>query len=786
MDLFKDTPLEVAWQIWQPSAGRSAMTVVVKATFDLPAEGPATLAAEQRFVTGDEHHDDDVERSLAWASDLELLKPRGECYVVGSCHVPHGLPVERSAIAFTIGPIGKQLAVIGDRAWRGAGASEPAAFSSMPLEWERSFGGPGIAHNPIGRGLAKELPNIEDPAALVQSPGQRPRPAGCAPIPRSWFERARWAGTYDARWLAERYPGLADDVDYRLFLCAPEDQRIDGFWTGEEEIRLRHLHPTHPQVNSRLPGIRAQAFLTSKQGALTDVGLRLDTIALDADAGQVCCLWRGLTDVDPALEGIEHLFVVHQEPGQSQKLADYAAWYLRALAAAAREAAGEEPEDAPEWPTPDPAAAPVGTSIDPAALMAELAKRATAATREPEAEPPEGDEQPFLDPDAPGAKWAHLDQAMTARGDDTALVASLAAEIAKRRVEERSAAFRPVFDNALGFETKEEPTVLSPEELLALEMADALGDFGDEPVDDARQRVKEAVRGGESCAGWELHGVNLSGVELSGGDFTGAVLVHANLSGIFARGATFDGASLVDCELSHAVFEDCSFVETDMSPVRAESVRMKGCRLDGSIAIGSYFRKANFLRCTFAGAELSSSDLAEAHFEECTLDGSDFTRAELPRARFVKSTLIDVWFEGVIADESVFDRCDCSLLRASEGASFNKASFKGAKLDGARFSSAALRSADFSLASMERADLVGAFLAQARLMGCNLRAARLDDAVLVQASLLKSNLHQARLENANLEHADLRGCNLFQAELLGAKLADARFDLAFLHGTRIA
>lgn len=804
--------MEVGWLVWSPNPGRDVVTVAVKATFDLPPEGDATLADEQRFVTGDEHHDDDVERSIRWASDLEPLKPRGECWVVGSFHAAHGLPVARSAVAFSVGRVSKQLAVSGDRIWRAGRASEPTEVSALPLTWERSFGGRGFEANPVGRGIAgPELPNLEDPAALMQVADQRPRPAGFAPIPRGWRSRMRWAGTYDARWQAERYPGYAEDLDYRLFLAAPEDQQIDGFWAGDETIRLRHLHPMHPTIEARLPGLRAQAFVT-KGGKLTDVGLRLDTIAVDADAGQVVGIWRGVTDL-PAdgLDAFEHLFVVHHGP--EDRPPDYAAWYQRKLDADAAAAAGEDAEEPPapgapsvDAPTVDapalgspavdapelgvPGAPALGAPLMEAPAIpaapeadAEVDAEAPAAADAPEPPPRE---QPFVDENAPGAKWAHLDQAMTVRGDDTALAASLAEELERRRVEERSAAFRPVFDDALGVGGRVSLHELSPEEALALEMELALGDLddGEEPED--RRRVRDAVRDGVSCAGWDLHGVNLAGVSLLGGDFTGANLAGANFSGAFVRDCVFDAASLVECELSDAVFEQTSFVEADFSPSRAERVRFKGCRLDGASMGEMFLRSARFLGTTLLGTELSESDLGESIFEECKLDSADLGGSTLTEARFVGCALVDAWLDGVTAHRVMFDRCDCSLLRASDGASFEGASFKKLMLDGARFSGSKLRGADFSLASMQRCDLSGALLAQAKLMGANLRGANLDGAILVQASLLKCDLYQARFEGANLKHADLRGANLYQAELWKAELRDARLDLANTTGTRIA
>ncbi|MCA9606830.1 MAG: DUF2169 domain-containing protein [Myxococcales bacterium] len=768
MDLLRETPMEVGWLVWSPGAGREVVTVAVKATFDLPEEGEAVLADEQRFVTGDEHLEDDVERSLGWASDLEPLKPRGEWWVVGSFHAAHGLPVAKSVAAAAIGGSAKQVAVTGDRVWRTGRMTEPSEISSLPLGWERAFGGPGFDANPIGRGLAgPELPNVEDPSAQIAAPDQRPRPAGLGPIPRQWHRRARWLGTYDAKWLAERYPGFADDLDYRAFLAAPEDQQIDGYWAGDEAIRLRHLHPRFASVSAQLPGLRAQAFLV-KGGQLTDVGLRLDTIAIDADAGQAVLVWRGVTDLpSKKLDAFEHLFVVHQQPGERHQLADYGAWYQRAVGAAAQAEAEEEASAAPEAPPSF------------GSLLA-----ATPSGGAPSGEGPSG-EAPFGE-DEPGAKWAHLDQAMTVRGDDSALAASFAAEIARRQAEEKSAAFRPVFDDALRIEKEESmDRKLTPEEALALEMELALGDLDAGEAED-RRRVRDAVRDGVSMADWDLAGVDLSGVSLVNADLSRAILKGANLSGAFVRGCVFDGANLSESELSDAVFEQCSFVGADFSPSRAERVRFNGCRLEQVTASEVYLRSARFTDCSLELAELAHSDLGEAAFEGCKLDGADLSGCTLTEARFTGGSLVDAWLEGVKAERSIFDRCDCSLLRAAEGATFEGASFKRIKLDGARFSRSKLRAADLSLASLERADLSGALLAQAKLMGAVLRAANLDGAVLVQASLLKADLYQARFEGANLKHADLRGANLYQAELWKAELDDARLDLANLTGTRLA
>jgi uncharacterized protein YjbI with pentapeptide repeats len=756
VELVKDTPMEVAWRVWQARPPQPSLTVVVKGTFALTPDGECPLADEQAFPTGDEHHDDDAERSLRYPSDLEPLKPRGECFVVGSFHAPGGQPVNQSKCAFSIGPVEKQLAVFGDRAWQVGGPTVPKPFTELTLSWERAFGGRGLEANPVGRGLdARDggvwLPNLEDPASLVMSKDDRPSPAGFGPIPRTWAARMRLAGTYDQRWQRERYPWFPADLDWRYFNAAPADQQIDGYWRGDEAIALRHLHPVHPMVRCRLPGMRAHAFLAAG-GELRDVGLALDTITVDADAGLVYCLWRGVVEVAREdLSDVEHLFVAHEEAGERHGLEGFSARYRGALDAMAAEEALGEAE-----------AAPTSSAAAKSAMLASM-----------------------VDPEAPGAKWAHLDQAMTVRGDDDALQSALQQALEEKR--RAQSGLRSVFDDAVGLgEPESTERELSPEEQLELEMQLALGDLLEEEEDPGRRRVRDAVANGESLAGADLSGADLSGLDLLELDLSGAILVRANLSGARLERCRLDGAVLVEAELSMASFDGCSLVEADLTGARAHRVRAYECELDDAAIGGSYLREARLSSCRLRRAEMAESDLTEAELRGCVLDEADLSGCVLERAAFRDCSLADAWLEGgVKAKRLRMDGCNAPLLRCSEEGDFEEASFKKATLDGARFGGARLRRANFGLATLSRADFTDAFLLEAALMGCDLRMARFDGASLVKASLMKSNLMQARFEGANLRHADLRGANLFQAELFRAKVDDARLDLAQTDGTRL-
>src|SRR5438105_10549869 len=127
MKVYKDTPFEFGYLVWQVRPPRPSLTIVVKATYTIVPDGVCAIAEEQRPVAGDVHHDDDETQSVRVDSDMAVMKPRGECFLAGTCHPPGGKPATVSAVAFRVGAIEKQLAVIGDRHWaRGLLAAGPS------------------------------------------------------------------------------------------------------------------------------------------------------------------------------------------------------------------------------------------------------------------------------------------------------------------------------------------------------------------------------------------------------------------------------------------------------------------------------------------------------------------------------------------------------------------------------------------------------------------------------------------------------------------------------------
>ena len=210
---------------------QQSLTLIVKGAFQIVHGQPATVHDEQQDMTGDVFGGDgmDLTREVLYPSDLVPFKPHGEVMLQGTCHPADGTPVQVCRVALTGASISKQLDVVGDRVWQsamlsGATISDPQTFTQMPIDITRAYGGgePGkqYPYNMAGRGVGggdpadQPLPNVELAEDRILSPSSSPLPATFGPLSPMWQPRSDKLGTYDAKYLRDNYPFMAEDFDW--------------------------------------------------------------------------------------------------------------------------------------------------------------------------------------------------------------------------------------------------------------------------------------------------------------------------------------------------------------------------------------------------------------------------------------------------------------------------------------------------------------------------------------------------------------------------------------------
>jgi hypothetical protein len=317
MQLLNATRMQAGYTMGMEPSGRELLVVAIKGTFVLPAHGEASHLAEEQapLVDADVFTGEPGFSAPRYECDYAPVKPRCDVLLNGSAYAPGGRPVRRVTVSLRVGAISKSFDVVGNRNWLGAGigivAGPTEPFVSMPISYDRAFGGIDSAHpdparhryyerNHAGVGFHQQterefvdgtpLPNTEETGRPVTDPRGSYRPMAFGSIARAWQPRAPLAGTYDKNWLDNIFPFLPPDFDNRYYQAAPGDQQID-YPRGSEQIILENLTPSG-YLAFPLPIINVPVVFYRRDAENEETRAIIDTIVLEPDLGRFTMTWR--------------------------------------------------------------------------------------------------------------------------------------------------------------------------------------------------------------------------------------------------------------------------------------------------------------------------------------------------------------------------------------------------------------------------------------------------------------------------------------------------------------
>jgi len=793
------------------------------------------------------------------ALDGCMPKARAEFLIKASAFPRAGKPGTACAPRVQVGPIEKTLRVTGNRVWKNGAPSPPEQFFEMPITWENAFGGPEHKPNPLGKGavpvpvesgLVQSLPNIEDPRRLVQSPEDKPPPAGFGPYELMWPQRFDKAGTYDARWLKERFPGFAADIDWTMFNAAPDDQQMEGAFRGDEAFAFECMHPSKSLVQGRLPGAAARCFVNRKTPdgeVFREIATQLDTIWFFPHAERGVLVFHGSTKVaeDDASDVLQ-IVAACEELGAPRPVEHY-----RSVLAARLDkekgaiAALREGDLMPAWPGASDG--PDGSDMQAVAsedlLRKNIRKRAERELEKQRAYlvsrglDPALYALPSLPPDAPPPSVEQLFEMSTkAREDAETQRKVLEVERANHEEELRRKLRAQGLDPEPLVEQMRNPPGGPPRfsaqaelqklraltERLTLAGEDAAPvaamvsdpEFekrmveGEQRLRDAyqktahlspparaldgessanlREAVLASVRANESFRDRDLTGADLSGIELPG----------ANLAGAFMEGAKLTGTNLSGADLSRAVLARADLTGANLRGARLSRANLGSAILKEAKAAEANLEEAILSKADLSRADLQGAKLAKADLSEAALAGADLSGIHAPQVVFMKTDLSGVRLSGAHLEQAIF------LEVTAEGTDFSEACLESATFLGARGRGAIFRGArlknlrfvqecSFEKADFSDADLTGANLRGSKLAGCDFSRAHLSGADLSECDLRLSRFEGAvaretRFVKADLGEAVLTGANLMGAVMQKAKLPGADLEGASLYQADMA
>jgi hypothetical protein len=338
MELVNNTKFQTGFTLGMDPDGREHVVVVVKATFDLPANDvEPNLAAEQEpLVFADAFTGEPGLSATLYEADFAPFKPRCDVLFNGSAYAPDEVPVAEVTVGLRVGAMQKSFSVTGPRTWQRSmltvKPSGPKPFTRLPIGYDQAYGGRDVSAKnpdkekfylatPVGTGyypltsngklLGKPLPNTGGLGTDVTTRKGKSMPMAFGAIGRNFASRHPLAGTYDDDWLDNVFPFLPQDFDPLYHQSAPPEQQID-YPQGGEKVVLVNV-TSQGRTVFRLPRVTIPIRFVSARDEETAVEPIIDTIIIEPDLNRLLMVWRTGLPLKRDIFELKQCVIGHQE-----------------------------------------------------------------------------------------------------------------------------------------------------------------------------------------------------------------------------------------------------------------------------------------------------------------------------------------------------------------------------------------------------------------------------------------------------------------------------------------
>jgi hypothetical protein len=295
--------------------------LVIRGTFKILNNAPLALSSHQdTMVLEDEYYGDPKRSSMRRDSGLTPYKPRTDVLIEATAYAPRGSEQESWTASVKAGTLEKTFVVTGPRSWSSRFGmprlGDIAPIAKLPIRYEQAFGGTSsdgqrFAENPVGIGFETRIGRLPVAAPQLLPLNARdpvfgqPLPViGLGPIPPSWQQRLRWAGTYDEAWRQTKAPYLPSDFSFAFYNVASTGMSFAGFAEGDESFQLVNLSEER-DLRFTLPNVKLLALIHFADGRTIPGPIQLDTIELEIEAKTAFLQWRMLFPAQIPTRAIE-------------------------------------------------------------------------------------------------------------------------------------------------------------------------------------------------------------------------------------------------------------------------------------------------------------------------------------------------------------------------------------------------------------------------------------------------------------------------------------------------
>ncbi|MCF7918858.1 MAG: DUF2169 domain-containing protein [Candidatus Cloacimonetes bacterium] len=318
------TEFPVKSMFYTDKAGISHWVIVCKISWDMNSE-IIKLADEQqaiRFI--DEYIDNDFSQAVNYGNDLTPLKNKTDIIIKGHAYLPFS-EGNYFDISLSFGIIEKVLRIRKERylmkTLMGTRIVEGDFPEKISLGYENAFGGKYktdkeeriFSYNPAGKGYTNiklvgsekvYLPLLEYPEAPYNNRKGEIPPAALGYISPFWETRRIYAGTYDQKWLDDKYPFYPDDFSNQFWQQAAEDQQYPGEIYGNEKLRLTNMTKGGNHINT-LPENRELYPFEIKsiiKGKSSNHKYKINTLLIEPDDMTISTVYAAEMAYDPDMD----------------------------------------------------------------------------------------------------------------------------------------------------------------------------------------------------------------------------------------------------------------------------------------------------------------------------------------------------------------------------------------------------------------------------------------------------------------------------------------------------
>jgi len=322
-DLNNESPWQATMAPGYSHKREQLAVVIIKAGYAIDIETGALTPLKKKpaIEAADQHESDPLKSALKAAGESSPPKVGGEFYIIGSTLALPGVDTTAAEASVTLThnngrKFYKTIRAIGKRQWQGTWMlptiSKPEPLTPISLGYENAFGGSEAEPNPkekyptclanyAGKGYladakrctGAELPQLEV-APFINSPADRPQPAGFGPVPVFWQPRRAEQGTPDLEAAKRGGCPYGPDAQATMHNSAPLDQRFPNAWQGGEILTLTNIlagMQYGKTCSITLPRITPQLTLTEK-GETKHLTSVCDTFWIDAKKNQLFMIYR--------------------------------------------------------------------------------------------------------------------------------------------------------------------------------------------------------------------------------------------------------------------------------------------------------------------------------------------------------------------------------------------------------------------------------------------------------------------------------------------------------------